>query len=442
MPSKRLSTRITLAFVALGIAVTFFMGFAVVTALKAVEAQILDEALQAELTDYRHRHSQSASLLEFKSRNTSVYIVPPDSTMDAPQHLRTLSIGNHDVEVENRSYRVLVDQDGNSRYFIEFDTTDINAREAQFVRAVWLIGAVTLLVAFGLASYLARRVSAPITRLANDVMKLEEEPAVNIDMTRFEDDEIGMLAEQIRRYHDQLTELLLREREFASNVSHELRTPVTNISLAAEVLAASKELPEKQLTRVRRIQRAAREMTELIETFLVLAKADSAEAETDSAVSVNPIVKDVVEQQRVWLHEKPVEVVVNEYGDLSVGAPGRVIAVLAANLVRNAFRYTGRGSVEISIYVDRLTVDDTGPGIVESSAEKLFERHERGLAVDPDGFGLGLSIVRRICERFGWLAVVENRASGGTRFVVIFSEEGSQQPKATEYAADGMLTNS
>ena len=282
-----------------------------------------------------------------------------------------------------------------------------------------LAGAGTLLLALFAGGMLARRVSRPVRELAQGVVQLRENPDSSLDVSACRDDEVGLLAREIRRYNAEIREALAREKEFAGNVSHELRTPVTNISLAAEVMAARCSDP-KDRERIDRIVRGVREISELIDTFLVLSRQGSSTDPVDGPCDVAAVVREVVSQQSVWLGDKPVEVRVVVQDDLEVCAPPTVVSVLVANLVRNAFRYTAEGLIRIVVDHEGLLVEDTGPGIPEGLLTTIFQPHVRAEVAGGDGAGLGLAIVQRICERYGWRVGCSSSPGAPTRFRVDF----------------------
>jgi signal transduction histidine kinase len=80
------------------------------------------------------------------------------------------------------------------------------------------------------------------------------------------------------------------------------------------------------------------------------------------------------------------------------------VSIAVANLVRNAFQYTTAGSVEICAQPGRVCVVDTGPGIESSFGAS----------------GLGLTIVKRLCERMGWSFTISDAPAGGTRAELAF----------------------
>ncbi len=418
--TSRLSWQITLSFLVFGAVLTLTLGLGLVAALKSVETNMLDDTLRAELAHFRSEVETAREVGAFNSRTTVIFVTPLDELHTIPEQLR-FQPGQHEFTRNNRDFRVLVEDVGDTRYTVRFEDTEVHRREREFVSLVWLTSLLALLIAFALGWLLSRRVSAPVSRLANQVTALRNDPNWEMDLTGYRQDEIGLLAAQFKHYHDQLRQLLSREKEFAGNVSHELRTPITNISLAAEVLGTKLDLTAKDRVRIQRIQRATDEMSELVDTFLVLARIDDSSAEKYIAADLRPLVDDVIEQQRVWLSSKPIEVTVQELAPTRVAAPASILSVMIANLVRNAFRYTRRGRIEIILTGNQICVSDTGVGIDAATQAHLFKRHVRGKSGDTDGAGLGLSIVQRICERHGWSVSVTSDEGQGSRFTVTFA---------------------
>ncbi len=419
--TKRLSRRITLSFLVLGAVLTLLLSLSLVIALKSIETGILDDILYTEFRQFQRQADNLQRRGSSQSRSTiTVHVPSPDEMSGIPRHLRKLSRGIHDVTHDGRDYRVLVEYIGDTRYTIEFDDTSIRKRERDFIRLVGLCSLAALLIAFIFGWRVAHYVISPIRRLAYQVTAFKNQPGESLDLSEFGDDEIGVLTRKLQHYHEQLQQLLIREKEFASNVSHELRTPVTSISMAAEVLATKADLSAIEYARIQRIQRAAGEMSELIETFLVLAQIND-EPTYGASCEMEPVVRKVIEQQRVWLGTKPIAVVLEENGQLVVAAPSGILSVLVANLVRNAFRYTERGTVTVSLAPGHLTVTDTGVGIDTAIQAQIFKGYTIKNSGNTNRAGLGLSIVQRICERYGWTASFESTKGKGSRFTVVFT---------------------
>ncbi|SFK13237.1 Signal transduction histidine kinase [Nitrosomonas aestuarii] len=421
--TKRLRRRITFAFLFFGAAVILVLGLSLVVALKSIETSVLDEILYTELIEFQKQAENDSQMLE-SSRSRATIIIYTSSLNEMtslPEHVRNLSQGIHDVTHKDRDYRVLVAHIDDMRYVVQFDATSIHKRERDFIRLVWLCAIVTLVIAFFIGWGVALHVIRPIKRLAYQVMAFTNQPGESLDLSEFGDDEIGVLARKLQDYHEQLQYLLIREKEFASSVSHELGTPVTNISMAAEVLAMKKDLSVPEHARIRRIQRAVGEMTELIDTFLILAKIDDESNKSDIVCQMEPIVRKVIEQQRVWLGEKPIQVTIETNGQLEVVAHPGILSVLVANLMRNAFQYTMRGSITVLLAPNQLSVGDTGVGIDSTAQSQIFKGYRMNNADDSNRTGLGLTIVQRICEYYGWKVSFKSKKGQGSQFTVLFA---------------------
>jgi len=104
---------------------------------------------------------------------------------------------------------------------------------------------------------------------------------------------------------------------------------------------------------------------------------------------------------------------------LSTVAPSSVVSVALSNLIGNAFKYTPSGEVVVTVGYGRVTIEDTGPGFKPEDANKLFERGVRGTQVGKGG-GLGLAIVRRLCELYGWTVTLAPRPQGGAVATIEF----------------------
>ena len=213
------------------------------------------------------------------------------------------------------------------------------------------------------------------------------------------DDEVGQLAEALDDYAERLTEVVQRDREFNADVSHELRTPLAVIRGAVELLLSRPELDDKTRTRLLRIQRAEQQCTDLISALLLLSRNERGHGATD----VGKLAEQLLDAHRAQLGGKPLELRIEGERGLVVDAPEAAVAVALGNLVGNAVKYTTQGEVVVWLGGRAVEVIDSGPGLSEEDAAKLFERGYRGThAGHSQGGGIGLSIVRRLCDLYRW----------------------------------------
>ena len=170
---------------------------------------------------------------------------------------------------------------------------------------------------------------------------------------------------------------------------------------------------------LQRIQRAGRDMEAVIDAFLILAREAEVEPQSED-FDVADIVMDEAENARALLLNKPVDLEVTLHARPRLHAPPRVFQVVVSNLLRNACSYTDRGRIDVILEPDRVIVRDTGIGMSAESMVRVFEPFYRADPSRPQGSGLGLSIVSRLCDRFGWKIELDSELGRGTTATIRF----------------------
>lgn len=276
-----------------------------------------------------------------------------------------------------------------------------------------------------LAYLFSRRAISPLTRLANQINEIDFS-VENFSQT-FEtdyiqsDDEIQILSNAIAHLGERLDAFVARERNFTRNASHEFRTPLTVIKVAADMMMIENRLTEKSQQSLLKIKRAVNDMESLTEVFLMLAREDTGSV-TRREVDVNQIMRGQIERSEILKENKNIQINLFEKTQLRVHASETVIAVLLGNLIRNAILYTEKGEIKIEIDADHLTIIDSGPGIPQSSINNIFEPFQRASNENASGYGIGLTIVKRLCDRFHWDIEVSSAAEQGSCFRLRFDK--------------------
>jgi signal transduction histidine kinase len=265
---------------------------------------------------------------------------------------------------------------------------------------------VLLLIAITVALMLGNRLARPIESLA---ALFQEAPASNLPRgfaADYPNNEIGVLAKGMEQAVERIDAFIEREQEFTRDVSHELRTPVAVMTGALELLEKQGSADQDVL---RRMRSAVMLMEQNIETLLVLAREEPAQLTPSTALL--PLIESVVIDQAPLLNGKPVDVEVTVNPGLRISAHRGMLQILLNNLISNAFQHTDQGKV--SIHADdskTLTIADTGTGIDPAIEDKVFSSFVKG--ENSAGFGVGLSIVKRLCEHQGWQIDLQSSESG------------------------------
>jgi two-component system, OmpR family, phosphate regulon sensor histidine kinase PhoR len=215
----------------------------------------------------------------------------------------------------------------------------------------------------------------------------------------------------------------LAEREFVSNAAHELRNPIAGISGAIEVLeAGAKEDPEARDHFLRRLSEDADRVSRLTHSLLTLARMEAIGEGEAEVVGVKLAVEEAAEAVTV---PEAIHFVVETDPALAAKADPVLLRQVLIGLLTNAFKHTpapgtvtlrARRSGEEEV---RIEVTDTGLGIPEDEVGRVFERFYRGSAqLESEGFGLGLSIAKRMVEVMGGEIGVSSDAGEGSTFWV------------------------
>lgn len=329
-----------------------------------------------------------------------------DQVANLPESLKEWAQTNPDeglfeFDSEELHVAVIPTENGQSRSFVVFDVAGIEAASSEDWWWLLIISGVvgTLgILGFALGVAVMRRAVAPVAELAKlvaaiDLEHISAEDYKRIESSRFGDDEVGMLAGTIERTLERISAFVERERYFTSSASHELRTPITVITGALELLEQS-PMSIADVQALDRVRRATLEMRTTIEMFLCLAR-ETDDRLYDKQFFVMPLVSKAIDQQRYLLSGKLVDVVIDEIAKPSISGNAQAFSIAVNNLVRNAFEHALDGQAPITIRIKEHMLLVTNQ--VRNGAD---ERHTSSQS--SHGYGLGLGIVQRLCERNGW----------------------------------------
>ncbi len=240
---------------------------------------------------------------------------------------------------------------------------------------------------------------------------------------------VSRLARSFNGMADQIQRLVAVQREMIHAVSHELRTPVARIRFGVQMIETARD--EQSLQRqLDGIDNDIQELDELIDEILTYARLEQGGPVFSlRPANVPDIVRQVVSEQSVLHPSVTIESVISEHSERCADSDiePRYMHRAIQNLVGNACRYAV-GQVRVSCTLDeencRIDVEDDGPGIPEQEWEKVFSAFSRlddSRTRNSGGYGLGLSIVRRILFWHGGQSFVgRSEELGGARFSLVW----------------------
>jgi signal transduction histidine kinase len=427
---RRLRTRLILSFLVLGFSLTSLFAFAAIWASKYIENQMVEDVMNRNIAEMAREYARNpgARPVLAVEQMYARAVNPRDpaslarlqrdfpgwaAMSDGIQPFRGTDENNNPL-----SYKVAVRKTPDAWFFLAYDTHRVDLGQKRL--RLWLMLGVTVFAGLSLVLgwWSASRVMSPVSELAQRLRDSGRSSQPEALAAHFPDDEVGELAKALDDYSSRLTDVVKRDREFNADVSHELRTPLAVIKGAVELSLSRPDLDDKTRSRLQRIQRAEAQCTDLISALLLLSRNERGSGSTD----VGKVAEQLLDAHRAQLGGKPLELRLEGGIEQRVDAPESAINVALGNLVGNAVKYTPSGEVVVRLLPGGVEVSDTGPGLSAEDAARLFERGYRGThAEHSQGGGIGLSIVRRLCELYGWSVQVRPGATRGVVATLRFS---------------------
>ena len=294
---------------------------------------------------------------------------------------------------------------------------------------VWSgIALATMTVASAALGWLvAGRVLAPLRTMTAATRRISDENLHERLAMAGPRDELTELADTIDGLLGRLETAFEAQRRFVANASHELRTPLAMMRTSLDVAIAK---PEPIPPEVRRLDGKLREGLDqaerLLESFLVLARAQHDALDDRVAVPLAPLVDAALEGRAAVITEKAIDVQTS-FAPVTVTGSATLLSRMVDNLIENAVRHNETGGFitvageargEAPGNVVRLVVENGGPRLDAASVEQLGQPFRR-LGVDRtgsvDGVGLGLSIVAAVAAAHGGALELHARPDGGLR---------------------------
>lgn len=418
-----LRSRVILAFLLTGALLSSFFGAGAYLAGQTIEMMFIKDTLGAELTHYLKLLQDDPQAQPVPSR-LRVYTEPPGEGEPLPAFLKGLEPGTYERHYDGREYHIAVKDQGGRRHYLAYDSSNIESWERLLHRLLLAIVAISTLFSLWLGVWLTRRVLAPVISLAKDIEHLPAESCSADLSPHFANDEVGELARSFDRCLRRMGAFVKREADFTADVSHELRTPVTVIRTTTELLMSMLHGEESLRDPLRRVERAAWHMSNLIEVFLILAREDEpSKKETAEAYHVQPVIRELLDARSDELAHNGVTVTLAAEVNPQVYAPRTALAVVLDNLLGNAVAHTQDGWIRIIVKENSVAVADSGKGIPDTEQEHVFQRRYRGSRASGRGSGLGLSIVKRLCDRYGWRIDIDSDEGTGTLVSLVFPSD-------------------
>jgi heavy metal sensor kinase len=288
---------------------------------------------------------------------------------------------------------------------------------------------VIILFLFILTRAIAGRSIRPIEKVISTAETLTQENfGQRIPLPR-QHDELYRLSATINALLDRLQEAFEREKHFTADASHELRTPLAVVKGTLDVLVRKPRAVEHYEEKIRYCLDELQRMSRLIDQLLILARYEQGTVKLHIApLQFAPALESVISRMERLAGEKGITIVREKRDEGQVSADPAMLDMILENILSNAIKFSPAGS-SIEIDVARqsgllvCTIADHGPGIPEDKLQQVFDRFYRvdeSRSSGTGGFGLGLSIVRKLADLQHIAVSVTSREQEGSTFRLVF----------------------
>lgn len=223
--------------------------------------------------------------------------------------------------------------------------------------------------------------------------------------------------------------------EFLANMSHELRSPLHAIIGGSDIVLANEEISVKNRVMVNNIRNAGNSLLEIVNSILDYSKIEAGKLKL-SKVSYN--IKDLMTTNAtaslMLLKDRPVDfqIIADDTVPRNMIGDKNRIQIVLQNIISNAIKYTESGYVEVRVSAKRISesecmlsfaVEDTGMGMSQEQIDNAFKRYTTFQNKIAESTGIGLYLVKELCEAMGGSVKLESEVGRGSTFTITVKQE-------------------
>lgn len=358
------------------------------------------------------------------SNELSVKIFYEDKTFKWSSHTDILSSqeynlfykkGEEGLHIEKISHGIWMSLHTTStgRYLFVFHVEEINYYKK--VLGFLLVVILTLISTF--SYFLIRRVLRPINWLAKGVEEISKEN-LSYQVRRGGSDELGALAKSFNSMTKRIREMIKSKEQLLLDVSHELRSPLTRVKVALESIPQDKTKES--------ISEDLDEIEKMITNILETERLNSSHGKLYlKETNISEILREVVQ----GFQDKHPGVINLASEDIQLKIDVDRVKIVLKNVIENALKYSSSESrpVEVSMTNEEkfvvIQIKDHGDGIPQEEIPYIFEpfyRIDKSRSKETGGYGLGLSLCKKIMEAHGGMIVINSTPGDGTMVILKF----------------------
>lgn len=303
-------------------------------------------------------------------------------------------------------YGVFYDTKDRDFYALISATDDYGKRKLLFLRYTLIISYIFFTcICWVLTSFMVKKAMSPLNIFHQKIKNINENNLDTRVASKKNKNEIDLIANEFNFMMDRIEVSYQKQKEFTANASHELRTPLSRITSQIENTIADPATSDKGKNFLKTILSDINQLTELINSLLILSKIDNKKNENKEVHRMDEILFSAIENLNKSYPEFLILFEIEESNNLDtaleINGNKNLLEIAITNILKNACVYSDnkQAKVIISTQGDQLviSISNTGQTLNEEEQKNLFQPFMRGKnSKGTTGFGLGLRIVHRI----------------------------------------------
>ena len=289
---------------------------------------------------------------------------------------------------------------------------------------------IVLLVLFIVTSIIAGKSIKPVLKIIETSSIISTKNLKSRILMPKNKDELYVLSKTINDLLDRIENAIEREKQFTSDASHELRTPLAVIKGTLEVLIRKPREKEEYEGKINYCISEVDRVNNLVDQLLLLARFENQKVIINKQkVALNEIILESLERNSNGIRDKKIGINFTFSEHFMVNTDAYKVSIIIENILSNAIKYSHEnGSISILLSNERDVVKceilDNGIGISPLDIEKIYEQFYRSKPTEHPaikGNGLGLSIVKRLCDLLDITVSIESNEEIGTKVTLYFN---------------------
>jgi two-component system, OmpR family, sensor histidine kinase ArlS len=356
---------------------------------------------------------------------------------------KAMNDGEYFFSFHDKKAVAVYQNENNKKFWVAVAAGDLEGMSflSQLKNILWIAMFLSTGISFLVGLLFAKNLINPLARITNAVNLISTNNLSQRIHSGNAKDELNKLVQTFNNLLDRLQGSFATQRRFISNASHELSTPLTSISSQLEVAMQKKRGPEEYLEVMKSVHEDIQELQQLTRSLLDIAKAgthgsiDLSEVRLDELLL--KVASDVQKQHQQYKAQIRFEVFPEDEKMLSVFGNNDLLYIAFKNMVENGCKYSDNQESIIHVSFvgeNKITtlVTNKGDVIAESDIQNIFQPFFRSSNVQhKQGFGLGLTLSKRIISLHKGSIEVQSDLSAGTIFTIILPNVFSNQSPTT-----------